>query len=182
MAPFPTDRHVVVTGLMGIGKSTVATALATALGRAHRDSDRDLQRLFGRSGAQLADDHGVPELHRLEAAVLLGALAGPEPVVVSAAASVVEDRHCRRALRRTAVVIVLDAPITVVAERMASGSHRRPMPLAELDALAERRAPLFDQVADGRIDAEPGPQEVSTAALSAVNQLLGRTDPEPGPR
>ena len=66
MAAVGKPIHVVVTGLMGVGKSTVADAVAAALGRRHRDSDDDLHRLFTQTGAQLAADHGVEELHRLE--------------------------------------------------------------------------------------------------------------------
>ncbi|MEL7156947.1 MAG: shikimate kinase [Actinomycetota bacterium] len=174
MTPSLSPPHVVVTGLMGIGKSTVADALAQALDRVHRDSDHDLQRLFARTGAELASAHGVAELHRLEAAVLLGALAGDPPVVISAAASVVEDARCRDALARTAVVVVLDAPVVVVAERMATGRHRRPMDLDELTALARRRGPLFDLVADVRVDATAGQDQVAAQAVAAVAPLLDR--------
>ncbi len=160
------DRpHVVITGLMGVGKSTAGRALAAELGVAHRDSDDDIRRLFGLSGVELAERHGVDELHRIESALLLGALASEQPTVVSAAAWVVEDPRCRAAMARRATVVVLEATITHLVERIATGAHRRPMDRQELELVAARRAPLFDEVADISIDADR-PAEVVAADLS----------------
>lgn len=163
--------HIVVTGLMGIGKSTTARALAEFLDLPQHDSDEDLQRLFAVSGAELARRHGVEQLHRLEAAVLLGALAAPEPAVISAAASVVEDPRCRDALARRATVIMLVAPLDIVAARIATGHHRRPMDRAELERLATRRGPLFEAVADITVDAADDPEMVVAMIVENLSTL-----------
>jgi shikimate kinase len=163
--------HIVVTGLMGVGKSTTARALAESLDLPHRDSDDDLQLLFATSGVDLARCHGVDELHRLEAAVLLGALAADIPAVISAAAWVVEDPRCRDALARRATVIVLDAPLDVVAARIATGHHRRPMDRAELQRVATRRAPLFEEVADITVDATDDPEVVVSTIVEQLSSL-----------
>lgn len=161
--------HIVVTGLMGVGKSTIARGLAQSLDLTYRDSDDDLQQLFAVSGAELVRRHGVDELHRLEAAVLLGALAAADPAVISAAAWVVEDPRCREALARRATTIVLDAPLDVVAARIASGHHRRPMDRSELEQLALRRAPLFETVADVTADAIDDPDVVVSKIIRELS-------------
>lgn len=160
--------HIVVTGLMGVGKTTVGGHLADALGLPHRDSDRDIERLLGRSGRELAERHGIDELHRVEASVLLGALASTDATVISAAGWVVEDDRCREAMARLATVVVLEAPIDAVAERMAAGDHRRSMDRAELERLAERRGSLYRELADVVIDAGQDPDAVRAATLAAV--------------
>lgn len=162
-------HHVVVTGLMGVGKSTAAAGAAHALDWELRDSDEDLEALFGVPGATIADEEGVAVLHELEAAVLLGALAAEGPSVIAAAASVVDGARCRQALGRRAVVVILEAPVELVLERMATGSHRRPMARAELEALAARRAPLFAEVADLSLDATAPPAELAAAIVAAVH-------------
>ena len=164
--------HLVITGLMGVGKSTVADAVAAALGRRHRDSDDDLQRLFARTGAELAAEHSVEVLHRLEAAVLLGALAGDEALVVSAAASVVDDPWCHQALAKRAVVVVLTAPVDEIVRRANSGDHRRPIDAGDMADLAWRRLTHFAAVADLMVDASPAPDEVVDHVLDQLGPLF----------
>lgn len=159
-SPDPTARsasprpHVVIVGLMGVGKTTTGSALATALGLAHVDSDVDIEKLIGGSGADFAAHHGVPLLHELEAAVLLGGLMSDEPSVISAASSTVESPLVRLALPRRAEVVRLKlAPASTIA-RQATGAHRRPMTPKELAELTERREPFFNALADLTLDAE----------------------------
>jgi shikimate kinase len=160
--------HLVVLGLMGIGKSTTAQAMARARGVAWYDSDTDLEATFGKTGGELADELGLDELHRLESAVLLGRLADVEPAVISAAAAIVEDPRCREALAHRARVVVLNAPVDEILRRMATGSHRRVMPKNELVALAERRAPLFAAVSDLDLDATQPTSDLVTAIVDIV--------------
>ncbi len=154
---------------MGVGKSTLGATLSARLGRRHRDSDADITRLFEAAGSAIAARHGVPYLHELEGGVLLGALADPEPLVISAAASVVERPAVREALTTTAFVIVLHAPADVLASRqqadLARSSHRRPVDLDQLEALIARREPLLAQVADLQIDG-------TNPTASIVDELL----------
>ena len=170
MSPAPEHRHVVVTGAMGVGKTTTAEALARRLARPRRDSDDDIEALFGVSGAELAARVGVDELHRLESAVLLGALADERPSIIAAAGWVVEDPRCREALARRATAVVLDAPAEALAARISTGDHRRPMDRSELESLLARREPLFDAVADLRLDATSPTPDLVTAILDHLGQ------------
>lgn len=145
--------HVVVVGLMGAGKSTTGSALAEALAVPFADSDADITTLTGRSGSEIAATDGVPNLHQLEAAVLLGALARTQPSVIAAAASVVENTTVRAALARRATVVRLVVPEAETLARQKTGDHRRPMSAEELSALAARREPFFAEIEDLQLTA-----------------------------
>jgi aldose 1-epimerase len=160
--------HLVLVGMMGAGKTTVATALAHHLGWPMRDGDRDLEQRTGRTGAEVAADEGVDELHRLEAELLLDALATDGPSVVAASASTVASERLRRELARRATVVWLDVPVEVLAGRMAAGAHRRPVDQdAAAVLLAGRRAHL-EEVADLRLDAQAPIGELVSAILTLV--------------
>lgn len=152
--------HLVVVGMMGIGKTTTADAVAERLGLPVRDSDRDVERLLGRTGAELAADGRVDDLHRLEEAVLLGALALGDAHVIAAAGWVVESPLCRDAIARRARVVHLTLPVEQLEERISTGSHRREIGSAELRAIDERRRAWFDELADLTVDAALDPGEV----------------------
>ncbi len=143
-----TERAVVVVGLMGAGKSTLARVLADRLARPLRDSDPDLATRTGRTAAELAERHGRQVLHELEAQHLLEAVAG-EPAVVAAAASTVDQPPTRQALAE-AFVVWLDGPLDLLVSRARTGSHRPDYgelrrTLREQD---QRRRPGFAAVAD----------------------------------
>ena len=170
---------------MAVGKSTVGRALAARLGRPFRDSDDDLAATRGLTGRALAEREGVEALHCWEAEHLLAALAGTQPAVVAAAASVVDDTACLAALREP-FVVWLRAPAGVLAQRMAGGAgaddHRRQ--LGDANAVAEleaRRADRFGAVADLTIDTVTDGTTTSPDAIVAA--IIAALDPAaPGSR
>lgn len=168
-----TPRPVVLVGLMGAGKTTVAGRVAAALGRPLRDSDADLARRYGQTAAAYARRHGIEALHAAETRQLRDALADRPPPVIAAAAAVVEDPACRAALAG-AFVVWLEAPPAVLAARAATGTHRPvpgPDPVAVLAEQHARRARWFAEVADLTVDvtATP-PQRVADLIVAAVRR------------
>lgn len=118
-------HHIVLVGLMGSGKSTVGRLVADALGRPLHDSDAALARDQHRTAAQIQSDGGTRALHALEVGNLLGALRSATPSVIAAAASVIDDPACRRALRADEVAVAwLRADPVALAGRFARGGHR----------------------------------------------------------
>jgi shikimate kinase len=166
---------MVLVGLMGSGKTTVGAALATTLGRPHRDSDADLERMTGLTAREIAAQEGIDRLHELELRVLFDALRRDEPSVISAAASVIDQPKARDALRGPDVHVVwLRARPAVLARRASGGaaaasrgdrSDHRPErgPVADL---AAQRDPLYAAIADRTIDVEQRSiEQVVAAAL-----------------
>lgn len=160
--------HVVIAGPMGVGKSTTARGLGAWLDYPVRDSDQDIEALFGATGAEIAADRGVDALHAIEAAVLLGALAGPDPTVICAAGSTIEDESCRRALRRRSFVVVLRADTGELIRRSGQGLHRRSMDTAEMTAVAARRDPLYATVTQLTLDSRVPTTELVRAIVDAL--------------
>ena len=158
---------VVLVGLSGSGKTTLARDLAARLGRPLADTDELVRQRTGRTPAEMIRDDGEPAFRAHEAAVVAELPAG---AVVATGGGAVEDPINRWRLWHHGRVVWLDAPVEVLARRVA-GSEPRPMlgndALAGLQGLAERRAPFY-RAADARIDtSEPN-------ALDRICDLLAQ--------
>ena len=160
--------HIVLLGMMGAGKTTVGDLLAARIDRPFRDSDRDIERIAGRTGREIAANEGVDELHRLEEEVLLDALESTQPSIVSAAGWVIESPRCRAAIRNTAVAVWLRLSPEDLRTRMDQGAHRRDLPDGELARLLERREPLLLEIADIVIDAAGTPTDIVRELVSEI--------------
>lgn len=146
------DQHLVLVGLMGAGKSTVARVLGERLGRRVVDSDSVIEARTGRTVREIFETDGEPAFRTLETAALVDALDDPEPLVIAAAGGVVLREENRRALARPGVRVVwLAADPSVLVERVRSGGHRPALdqdPAGTLRRMHETREPLYREVAD----------------------------------
>jgi shikimate kinase len=172
--PAPPTRHVVITGLMGSGKTTVGRMLAGRLGWAWRDSDVDIEHSTGQTVRELRDREGVDAMHGREAAQLRDALAAPEPNVDSAAASVVDDAAaCAAMIAPGVTVIWLRARPDVLAKRFDSADEHRPAYGNSVESFladqAARREPLLPGIGAHVIDVDDlTPDEVVARVLEVL--------------
>ena len=163
--------HLVLVGLMGVGKTTVGQVLARRLGRELVDSDLRIEARTGRTVKQILDEDGLAEMRREEAEALFDALDDDEPRVIAAAAGVVLDPANRERLNAAdANVVWLTADPTVLAPRTATRGHRPWLdgdPVGTLRHMQDEREPLYRDVAD-RIVAVDGltPDQIADRILA----------------
>lgn len=161
--------HLVLVGMMGAGKTTVGRMVADQLGWGYLDSDEQVAEVTGRSVPELFAEGGEAAFRSIEARVLADALAGQDPVVVSAAGGVVLAEGNRALLARSGTVVWLRADPATLARRVGNGEGRPLLgedPPAALVALDAVRRPLYAEVARIVIDVdELSPEAVATAVL-----------------
>ena len=169
--------HIVLLGLMGSGKTTIGRQLAARLQRPFFDSDDGIRSAVGQDAAEVAAADGVSALHAIEAKLLLDTLQHPQPAVIAAAASVVEDAACRAALAPHTCVW-LDTDVATLAERQAGAGHRRALEdtMAELLDMKQRREPHCAGLAAIRIDTT---KTDPAKALALTLAALESPDPPP---
>ncbi|MFP5254817.1 MAG: shikimate kinase [Acidimicrobiia bacterium] len=173
------DRHVVLLGLMGGGKTSVGRRVAARLGRPLIDGDEILQERFGQTAALIADAEGIERLHELEAEIALEALSSRDPAVIGPAASVVELDAARQAL--AAHLVVWLAGSAAYHARKAVKKDHRPLlddgdPLVLFEHQLAVRGPLIRAVADLVIDVEATSKDEQADAVVA---LVHRATPAP---
>ena len=146
------DQHLVLVGLMGSGKTTVARIVAERLGRRVIDSDAVIERATGRTVREIFIDEGEDAFRSLESAALIDALSSPVPAVIAAAGGVVLREENRAALKSSnARVVWLCATPALLVARAASGGHRPLLdddPAGTLQRMHETRDALYREVAD----------------------------------
>ncbi|MHB8641357.1 MAG: bifunctional shikimate kinase/3-dehydroquinate synthase [Gaiellaceae bacterium] len=142
MATHALDRHLVLVGFMGAGKTTVGAEVARRLGRAFVELDAEL----GDARAIFAGA-GEAEFRRIETLALAAALDRREPAVIELGGGGVETAAVRELLRHE-LVVHLDVDLETAWGRVR-GSER---PLAQDEAAFGNRyamrAPLYAEVAD----------------------------------
>lgn len=166
------SRHVVVMGVSGCGKSTVAEGLAAALGWPLAEADRfhpPSNVAAMRSGRPLTDDDRRPWLADLAAWIAAQEVGGRSSVM---ACSALRRTH-RDVLRSGAphvVFVHLDGPADVIASRVAARTGHF-MPASLLDSQLATLEPLAADERGVVLDVRAEPGVLVELALAGLDTL-----------
>jgi len=148
--------HVVLIGMMGVGKTTVGKRVAALLERPFVDADAELVQRSGRTVADWFATSGEPAFRQVESELLADLLNRPEPSVLAAGGGVVIETVNRKRLCQPDVFVVwLRADPAFLAKRVARKAHRPLIaddPVSTLSRLADVREPWYEEVADAVVD------------------------------
>lgn len=154
--PPVSHRHVVLVGLMGVGKSTIGRRLAKELARPFADLDEQVELREGMTIPTIFTTAGEERFRHLETEVLADLMGRSAPLVVAAGGGAVTGATNRSHLAG-AYVVWLRASAEFLAGR-TDPTHRPLLaddPQTTLARLLAERTPLYEQVADVAVDVEP---------------------------
>lgn len=166
-----TDKSIVLTGMMGAGKSAAGVLLAQALRLPFHDSDREIEKTFGKDVSAIIASEGEAAFRKLEEAEMEKLLEG-KPCVIAAGGGAVTSARTRKLLRQRAVTVWLKGETPVLFERaMRTGRPllEGPEPERRFQQLLEERAPFY-QEADLAVDTT---QLTAREVAEAVLEQLG---------
>ncbi len=155
-------RLIVLIGMMGAGKTTVAKATAQRLGWRCVDTDEEIERVTGSTVSEIFATAGEGVFRAREADVVKAVFeehgAAAQPTVLAVAGGAILDPVNRARLREEGgwVVWLRAAPATL-ADRLG-GASGRPLltgdPAGQISQLQAERSPLYAGLADETIDVD----------------------------
>ncbi len=152
------DRHLVLVGMSGAGKSSVGRICAERLGVEFVDADDVLEETAGCSIRELFDSEGEPGFRRREHEALAALLEREKPAVIASGGGVVLLEENRQLLASSrARVIWLRIEPDALEQRVRNRTHRPLLdgdPAAALRAMWAEREPLYREVADAIVSVE----------------------------
>ena len=142
----------ILIGMPGCGKSCMGKAVSRKLGLRHVDSDRIIERRYGKKLSELIEELGVDEFKRIEKETLLSMKL--DNVVFSTGGSAVYYPEAMEHLKSFGAVVYLYCSYDIIAERIGDFS-RRGVVMNEgqtLRELYDERAELYKRYADVTVD------------------------------
>ena len=162
--------HLFVVGPPGIGKSSVAPALARHFGAAVVELDREIERRAGRSCKDVIEQEGMQRFREIESTVLQKLVPTPSWVVVDTGGGAPISEANRAFMRQRGLIVGLRGSLDRVTAGIAATQAKRPnQDVAPRDraraVLRERKAAYAD--ADVTFDVD-GATSVETARAIAA--------------
>ena len=168
------EKHLVLIGLMGAGKTTVGGECARRLHRDFVDTDDVVVGLAGMPVEEIFRAGGEPGFRELERNAVADVCASPAPLVIACGGGTVLDPEIRRRLRAAGVVVWLRAPVPVLAARVGDGETRPLLagdPTGSLTRLEKLREPVYEASAHCAVDTEDDDvRGVAAAVIDAYEE------------
>ena len=147
-------QNLILIGMPGCGKSTVAVVLAKALGMDFIDSDLVIQKTTGKRLSQIIDESGDEGFREVENRV--NAQLEADNSIIATGGSVVYGKEAMRHLKAIGTVIYLKLSYASIEDRLGD-LHARGVTIQPgwtLRDLYNERCPLYERWADVTIDCE----------------------------
>ncbi len=169
---------IFLSGMPGVGKSTVGAELARQLGWTFLDLDTEIERRAGKSIPTIFADHGEPFFRELETA-MLSELLHESGAVIALGAGALERADNVENVSQNGVLVYLSADLDLLVERN-QGADGRPLlagikgetelrnRLAEL--LARREAAYEQASVIINVTREQSPEEIASLILAKLRR------------
>lgn len=179
---FVPTRSIVLTGMMGAGKSSVGKRLAARLALPFFDADAEIETAAGMSVSRFFERYGEAEFRKGERRVIARLLEGPMHVLATGGGAFM-DPDTRALIKKKAVSVWLTADLDTLLKR-ATRRDDRPLlqggdPRAVMTKLLAERAPVYAE-ADVTVASDERPVDETVDRM--LDALSAFRDQGPGIR
>jgi shikimate kinase/dTDP-4-dehydrorhamnose reductase len=177
--PLPRQPNIILIGLMGSGKTTVARIVSQMIGFQCLDTDQLIIDTAGQSIPSIFANEGEPGF-RLHESTALRSLLGKRGCCIATGGGIITQPRNLPLLRHLGYIVWLDADPALLASR-TSHNNDRPLlageedPKAKLTRLLDERKPLYKSLADLRIQtSELTPQETAYGIMESAKIFFSK--------
>lgn len=167
-----SSGNLILVGMMGSGKTTMAKSLARQLGKTFVDSDDEITARTGVTIPHIFDIEGEAGFRQRETAAIQELTERDNMVLATGGGAVLVEEN-RNLLKKNGIVVYLKASAHDLWQRTR---HDRSRPLlqtgdphAKLKELLRQREPLYQEVAD--ITVQSGKQSARVLMLQLVEEI-----------
>jgi shikimate kinase len=161
--------HIWLSGMMGVGKTTVGAIVAERLHRPLLDTDGIVMESTGRTIPELFEEsERVFRAHERSAVVVA---AGHGDAVIATGGGAVLDPPNAEVMRSTGTIVLLSASTDEIVRRVARHDEHRPLATdpERIGHLNAQRRARYEAVADHTVDTtDRTPAEVAEEVLACV--------------
>lgn len=116
-------KRIYLTGFMGCGKSTVGPVLANMLGWKYFDLDEEIEKFENMPIVEIFQKYGEKYFRQREKELLVK-IANEEKLVISLGGGTIVDDLNLQFMKRTGVIVYIEASIDVLYNRIKSKTNR----------------------------------------------------------
>ncbi|MBO5859574.1 MAG: AAA family ATPase [Clostridia bacterium] len=148
------QKNVVLIGMPGCGKSTIARLLSEKLGRECVDTDSLIVDKSNESIPQIFEKYGEAELRNRETEAVKTVAKEQGRIIATGGGAILREEN-RIALKENSTVIFLNAPI----DSLATDGRPLSKDVETLKKMHSIRLPLYIETADVIVEVDPDPEE-----------------------
>ncbi len=164
-------KNIILTGFMGVGKTSVGTRLAKDLDYSFVDTDILIEADQRMSITDIFGKLGEPYFRDVETKIIRQVMGCTNQVVSTGGGAVIRDEN-RDAFKQAGYVVCLTARPEVIFERVKRETHRpllkTPDPLAKIRELLDQRQKFY-ALADFTIDTS---EKSVNAVISEIKERI----------
>ena len=155
------NSNLLLIGYRGTGKTTVGRRLADRLGWTFVDADDEIERVAGRSIAEIFATSGEEVFRDLEEEVVARLCGAKQHVISLGGGAILRDSNREKIANAGEVIWLIASPQTIHQRLESDASTRQRRPnltsqggLAEIEAVLELRQPFYRECANFEVDTD----------------------------
>lgn len=164
-------KNIVLIGMMGSGKTSVAIELSRSLSLKMVDTDDMIERLKGHTVSEIFKHYGEEHFRSLEAEIATK-LKNQKNLIIATGGGFIVNPLNMKAMKENGIIFYLKGSSQVLLDRIGDDESR---PLANplnFEAILSKRDPIYNEAADYIIDVDK--KEVAEIANEIIKNFLQR--------